>query len=197
MTIMARKTAEGTRERRRRWEAENRERIAAVRKKWRDANRDKIAAQAKRYRERHPDRVAAREARRRGKRNAYYEANMDRLLAQHREWAKRNPDVVRKLSREWMAAHPEVNADIASRRRARMRGVPTEKIDRRVVFEREHGICHLCSQPVPFETFTIDHVIPIARGGSHTYENVKVAHKSCNSRKRDCLPGETRRRRAA
>lgn len=31
--------------------------------------------------------------------------------------------------------------------------------------------------------FTLDHVVPLARGGEHSYRNVKLAHPLCNSRK--------------
>ncbi len=28
-----------------------------------------------------------------------------------------------------------------------------------------------------------DHVIPLARGGSHTFENIRISHGACNMRK--------------
>ena len=32
---------------------------------------------------------------------------------------------------------------------------------------------------------TLDHIIPLAKGGGHVWENVQVAHAICNSRKKD------------
>jgi 5-methylcytosine-specific restriction endonuclease McrA len=32
---------------------------------------------------------------------------------------------------------------------------------------------------------TVDHIIPLARGGSHTWDNVQLAHHLCNSLKGD------------
>lgn len=34
---------------------------------------------------------------------------------------------------------------------------------------------------------TIDHIIPLSKGGSHTWDNVQLAHLSCNAGKRDNL----------
>lgn len=72
-------------------------------------------------------------------------------------------------------------------RRARIAGVPSEDIDRNLVFERDEYICGLCHQPVnrtlqypdPMSK-SLDHIIPISRGGSHTYDNVQLAHLCCN-----------------
>lgn len=37
---------------------------------------------------------------------------------------------------------------------------------------------------------TIDHIIPLSKGGGHTWDNVQVAHAICNSKKRDMLEEE-------
>ena len=34
---------------------------------------------------------------------------------------------------------------------------------------------------------TIDHIIPMSKGGGHTWDNVQIAHAICNSRKRDVI----------
>jgi 5-methylcytosine-specific restriction endonuclease McrA len=62
------------------------------------------------------------------------------------------------------------------------------------VFERDNWICHLCTQQIDprlrgdaWMRATIDHVIPLCRGGSHTWDNVKAAHWKCNMQKGDQL----------
>lgn len=84
--------------------------------------------------------------------------------------------------------------DKASTRRVRLRGVERETVRRVRVFERDEWTCHLCGEPLSREASfpdplypTLDHVMPIAKGGSHTMANVKAAHFICNSSKSDQL----------
>lgn len=73
------------------------------------------------------------------------------------------------------------------RRRAKIAGTTTERVDRHLVFERDEYICGICHQPVcrtlrypdPMSK-SLDHIIPISRGGSHTYDNVQCSHLCCN-----------------
>ena len=55
-----------------------------------------------------------------------------------------------------------------------------------------HGMmCHLCRTPIlARRDLNIDHVVPLARGGSHTYGNLRPAHKLCNQRKHAKLMSE-------
>jgi hypothetical protein len=65
-----------------------------------------------------------------------------------------------------------------------------QRIYRRKVFERDGWTCRLCLKPVQQEALvphpkapTVDHILPLALGGSHTYLNVQTAHFICNSTK--------------
>jgi len=73
-----------------------------------------------------------------------------------------------------------------ARRRARLSGgdriIPLE------VFERDNWICGICSLPIdreakcpdPFSP-SVDHIIPLANGGKHTWDNVQASHFTCNA----------------
>lgn len=52
------------------------------------------------------------------------------------------------------------------------------------------GICHYCGEKVPPKELTLDHIVPIARGGRSTKGNCVPACKECNNRKKDLLPLE-------
>jgi 5-methylcytosine-specific restriction endonuclease McrA len=54
----------------------------------------------------------------------------------------------------------------------------------------DRGLCHYCGGTVPARELTMDHVVPLARGGKTTKANVVPCCKECNNRKRQLLPME-------
>lgn len=60
----------------------------------------------------------------------------------------------------------------------------------RKVYAEEGGVCYLCGKEIDQdvrghrrEAGTLDHVIPLSRGGPHTRANLHLAHFGCNARK--------------
>lgn len=51
---------------------------------------------------------------------------------------------------------------------------------RRQVYDKCGGSCGICGKPVDYDTFTIDHITPLSRGGTNDIENLQVACKECN-----------------
>lgn len=52
------------------------------------------------------------------------------------------------------------------------------------------GRCHWCGDTFPADELTMDHVIPLSRGGKASRNNVVPACKQCNSNKKYLLPME-------
>ena len=52
------------------------------------------------------------------------------------------------------------------------------------------GKCHYCDRSFPVRELTMDHVVPIIRGGCSTRSNVVPCCKECNTNKRDLVPVE-------
>lgn len=76
------------------------------------------------------------------------------------------------------------------KRRALKALAPAEDVRPKVVYDRDSWICGLCSLPVDSSlsypdpmSASLDHILPLSRGGHHTYENTQLAHLSCNVRK--------------
>lgn len=75
----------------------------------------------------------------------------------------------------------------AQRRRAQKLGTQTEPIDNRKVYDRDRWKCGVCQKrvdaalayPHPLSA-SLDHIVPLSCEGTHTYDNVRLAHLSCN-----------------
>ncbi len=56
--------------------------------------------------------------------------------------------------------------------------------------KRASGVCHYCQQKFSPTELTMDHLIPLVRGGKSTKGNLVAACKTCNSKKKYALPWE-------
>lgn len=54
----------------------------------------------------------------------------------------------------------------------------------------DKGRCHYCQAEVTPTELTMDHVVPLARGGKSTKGNLVTACKECNTKKKQMLPME-------
>lgn len=52
------------------------------------------------------------------------------------------------------------------------------------------GKCFFCEKKVKFKDLTMDHLLPLARGGRSTKDNIVPCCKTCNTRKQSMLPLE-------
>jgi 5-methylcytosine-specific restriction enzyme A len=52
------------------------------------------------------------------------------------------------------------------------------------------GICHYCQRTFSPKELTLDHIVPVTRGGRSTKGNCVPACKECNNQKKDLLPLE-------
>ena len=52
------------------------------------------------------------------------------------------------------------------------------------------GVCQYCKRPTPPKELTMDHIVPVSRGGKSTKGNVVPCCKECNNAKKQLLPME-------
>ncbi|MFE5790615.1 HNH endonuclease [Rhodococcus erythropolis] len=104
----------------------------------------------------------------------------------------------RTCSPQCATAHKAaVRREAEHRRRARKRNAYVANVTRRTVYERDRWKCHLCGKAINRKATaphpkspTIDHVIPLASGGTHEPLNCRAAHFLCNSLKGNRGGGE-------
>ncbi len=82
---------------------------------------------------------------------------------------------------------PEVSDADLKREKARARELRQSAWWKRRVAT---GVCHYCGRHVGAKALSVDHVIPLIRGGRSVRGNMVPACKECNSRKQSLLPWE-------
>lgn len=137
--------------------------------------------QSSQWRRENPDKVKSNW-------KGYQAENQDHLSAKNSKWRSENKDAITEYQRKYRQEHPEKKRESEQRRRATLAGVPTDNVKLEKVLARDGNICYLCGGETAKPT--LDHVIPLSRGGSHTYDNIRIACGSCNSRKKDRLVAE-------
>lgn len=138
---------------------------------------------------------------------AWYEANRDRTKERSRAWHAANRERANERARayyinnrerilenvqRWAAENPEKMAELYYRRRVRDREARVGVVDLAALWT---GACALCSEPMSLDVAwpdpmskSVDHVIPLAKGGTHEQSNLQWAHLMCNKRKGARLP---------
>ncbi len=86
-----------------------------------------------------------------------------------------------------MAFVPEATEEGIKRERTRARELRQSQWWKR---KRSEGVCYFCGRKFPPKELTMDHVIPLIRGGKSTKGNVVAACKECNNKKKHMLPLE-------
>lgn len=143
----------------------------------------------------------------------YYKENTQEIAEYYKEWRKKNIDKLNKYSREWAKEHPET---VKSNKkewkiknpgavRAHTHTYQARKIgasgshtaaDIKHQYEAQEGRCYWCGAAVG-DNYHVDHVIPLAKGGSNGPENLVIACPPCNLSKGAKLPHEWRKQRTS
>lgn len=70
-----------------------------------------------------------------------------------------------------------------------------DDIDALLLFDLHGWICNICKDTIDkkyrcpdWRAATIDHIVPLSRGGTHTWDNTAPAHLGCNLKKDNQMP---------
>lgn len=130
----------------------------------------------------------------------YYQANKDLFAAASREYREKNAQKVAdygkkyrlenkagidKKKREYLDANPERKAAAGRSRRARKRNAEGRHVvaDVIAIFEKQRGLCAYCGEKLLRSgprKYHVDHIVPLALGGSNWPSNLQCLCKTCN-----------------
>jgi len=157
---------------------------------------ERCKARAARYRRDHPQRI-------RHTRRKFHDAHPDYKhdeymrhrtgrLASAKRWQQENRDQRRVIQRRYYQGHRSQVFNHSHARRARLRGA---KIDNRgatkFLVQLRAALsahCYWCEKLVPKGARELDHITPLARGGTHEPANLCCSCKACNRSKGTRMP---------
>lgn len=125
--------------------------------------------------------------------------NRGQRLSRAREYERRrnreHPEEAQVRRKRWLARHPEYRREYQRRPEVRLykrlwqhkrRALLGGKVNvgsYRFVVQRDHSACQYCSLELKPREITIDHILPVSRGGTNDIENLCVSCLPCNLRK--------------
>lgn len=160
----------------------NYEQIQRQRKQYRETNQEKIAERNKKYREENHVEIAERGLQ-------YREENKDAIAKQRHRYKLRNPDSLRESKRRWYRQNRDAYAQYRQNRRAKEKSAPGSFTlsELKAVYMTQEYRCAYCQSEDPL---SIDHIVPLSRGGSNWITNIQGLCLTCNLKKGSKLESE-------
>lgn len=182
------------------WADGHPEKIVAARKRYRKENPERVLELSRASNERNKDaRLASG--------RAWYAKNSAKKIAYSKEWYEKNteraaataaasgkaryaanPEIFAERSREYRAKNPERISALKRSYKARKKGAEGVHTAQDVlkILEGQRGLCANCKKKL-FKSgekkFHVDHVVPLAKGGSNWPSNLQCLCPVCNMRK--------------
>ena len=174
------------------WREKNKEKKAASDLAWRTANVDRIKKTKSIYYEKNKEEIAKKTESWRSNNpekvkkynDKAYEKDCETIKKRSAIWAINNPEKIKSSSAKFRKDHPDLRIIWESNRRARKRasgGKLSEGITEKL-FKLQKGKCACCKQKLG-DDYHLDHVMPLALGGSNTDENMQLLRSECNLKK--------------
>lgn len=161
----------------RKYYEENRENILEKERIRYIKKRSYLLAYQKDYAEKNPEKIKQRK-------KSYYITNKDKCLDRNRSNYIKNKDKINTLNAKWKKLNPDiVNAYNQKRRSIKKKsGGSFTKYDLKKIFISQMGKCACCDKDISSK-YHIDHIKPLAKGGSNWPENIQLLSPACNLQK--------------
>lgn len=184
------------------WRRENRDKVNEHKRNYYKLNSDKIKKQTDQSRKRHPEtsrRTAARWRKNNPEKNREVQKKSHNL---HKEDRNLRSEIYRNNNQDKMAflrhRHYRENVDYyiekAHHRNSLKLSTQTEEINFKEICERDFWICGICHFLVDKNIKknhplmkSMDHIIPLSKGGTHTMGNIQLTHFICNLKANDAI----------
>lgn len=151
------------------------ERRAAL-QKYRDENREHVREKVRNWQRANKDKQRASV-------NKWNQDNLEKLHKKQKEWRDANKERTSIKTKKWAEANKDKRALTAEKRRAQ------KALDGGIITAKEwkdlkefYGNKCLCCGKTDVR-LTLDHVVPLSKGGRHAIENAQPLCGSCNSSK--------------
>jgi 5-methylcytosine-specific restriction endonuclease McrA len=162
---------------------QERGRVLAANKARYEANREARIAAAVAWKAANPGKV------KRYNRTSY-ERHREWIREYDRQWYLENRERVLEACRQWRRANPELAIQRSQRRRALIAETTLGEVDLVALWDEQGGTCALCAEHIDADlgypdpmSKSIDHIVPLAKGGTHEQSNLQWTHLVCNLRK--------------
>lgn len=166
----------------------NKDKVAAANRAWADANPDKVLAKQRAYVERNKERVLESKRAYNAKYSSenatycreYKKKNAAAIAEYNKQYRRNNPDAVRNALQRWRASNKDRTLIHATNRKARKSGGRLSNDIAARLMQAQRGACPCCRADLSTTGHHLDHIMPLALGGTNTDDNVQLLCPPCN-----------------
>jgi len=181
-------------ERKKQYEQANREKIAEQKKQYRQENREKIAERNRQHYQENREKIAEQKKQYHqenreqilGQKKQYYQENREKLAEKNKQYYQANREKIAEQQKQYYQQYYQENREKfkarSQKRRARKRNAAGNATAAEIQarFDYHGNQCYYCGCD---GKMTIEHRIPLSRGGTHWPANIVPACERCNKSK--------------
>ena len=156
----------------------NKDKRAKYQKQYYENNKDKLAGQHKQYRENNKDKLA-------GHSKQYYENNKDKILEYSKQYRENNKDKIAEYFATPQGQASRFNNSVKRRLREQSQGKGITKEQWLECMKFFGFRCAYSGQVLSKDIRSLDHIVPLNKGGEHEIFNLAPMYRPYNSSKQD------------